>query len=256
VLTYCDGDEQPEHEATVAEFVLDKYEVTVGRFRAFVDAGGGTQSRPPVAGSGASPLVSGSGWDSAWNAALPADRTALVEAVKCVSGYETWTDTAGNNETYPMNCVSWYEAFAFCIWDGGRLPTGVEWEYAAAGAGDNRVYPWGDQVTEPLPANYYATDNSPFVAVGSYPDGDGRWGHAELAGSLWEWTLDWYAYDWHVTAPSDCSDCANLTPATERVIRGGNWYSSAGTLRSTYRFGRPPDYHRIGIGFRCAGSAP
>jgi formylglycine-generating enzyme required for sulfatase activity len=71
------------------------------------------------------------------------------------------------NDQYPMNCVNWYEAFAFCIWDGGRLPTEAEWEYAAAGGDENRIYPWGNDVAEPLPASYAATGNSPRIAVGS-----------------------------------------------------------------------------------------
>ena len=42
-----------------------------------------------------------------------------------------------------MNCVNWFEAYAFCIWDGGFLPSDTEWEYAAAGGSLQREYPWG-----------------------------------------------------------------------------------------------------------------
>jgi hypothetical protein len=55
----------------------------------------------------------------------------------------TWTDTVGPNENLPMNCVPWYKAFAFCVWDGGRLPTEAEWNYAATGGNEQRKYPWG-----------------------------------------------------------------------------------------------------------------
>ena len=248
----CALAEQPEHPATVSSFWLDKYEVTVGRFRAFVEAGGGTQLAPPAAGEGANPAIASSGWDSGWNTSLPTDQAGLLDNVTCSTGYETWTDTAGANELYPMNCVSWYEAFAFCIWDGGRLPTEAEWEYAAAGGDENRLYPWGDNVTEPLPANYLEPDGSPFIAVGSCSGGNGRWGHADLAGSMWEWVLDWYATDYYTTTRSGCSDCANLTAASYRVGRGGDWYDAADYLRAADRDFNSPSGHSSVIGWRCS----
>jgi formylglycine-generating enzyme len=51
----------------------------------------------------------------------------------CHSTNQTWTDTVGSHENLPINCINWYEAYAFCIWDGGFLPSDAESEYAAAG---------------------------------------------------------------------------------------------------------------------------
>ena len=151
-----------------------------------------------------------------------------------------------------MNCANWYEAFAFCIWDGGRLPTEAEWEYAAAGGDQNRLFPWGSDVAEPLPAAYNRTENR-IVAVGSYPDGNGRWGHADLAGNLWEWTLD--SCDDYTT--DSCLDCANLSPSDCRVGRGGDGHTFADGLRAAKRSGYLASYYRYpDIGIRCARSAP
>jgi hypothetical protein len=68
--------------ATVSAFVLDRYEVTVGRFRAFVEAGQGTQASPPAVDAGVHPHLTGSGWDSAWNTSLVAEKEALISAVQ------------------------------------------------------------------------------------------------------------------------------------------------------------------------------
>jgi len=133
-------EELPEHPVTVPGFSLDRYEVTVGRFRKFVDAWTGA---PIPAGSGAHPDVLGSGWKTEWDRQLPGDRDAFIGALHCDGGHETWRDVAGPGEDRPIGCLNWYEAFAFCIWDGGRLPVEAEWEYAAAGGIENRLYPWG-----------------------------------------------------------------------------------------------------------------
>ena len=61
----------------------------------------------------------------------------------CSDSYATWTNTAGSQENLPINCVNWCEAYAFCIWDGGFLPSEAEWEYAAAGGSSAARVPVG-----------------------------------------------------------------------------------------------------------------
>ena len=259
----CIPQEQPEHPATIASFALDKYEVTVGRFAAFVDAYDGGW-RPSV-GDGANAAVETAqglaagetGWPSDGNDELPADRATLEGNILCQSSNATWGQGV---DSYPMNCVDWYEAFAFCIWDGGRLPTEAEWEYAAAGGDENRLYPWGDDDTEPLPASYgyvgVGSDPSPFISVGSNPEGNGRWGHADLAGSVHEWLRDWSVDDWYTTTQSGCSDCICLAGTVSPILRGGYWQSIATDLRAASRDANMADEHRVYYGFRCARSAP
>jgi formylglycine-generating enzyme required for sulfatase activity len=124
--------------ASVSSFRIDTFEVTVGRFRSFVDAWPGSK---PHVGDGAHPKNAGSGWKAAWDKFLPESKEAFSELLTCPgnpSKTATWTTTAGANERMPISCLSWYEAFAFCAWDGGRLPLEVEWLYSAVGGDEQR----------------------------------------------------------------------------------------------------------------------
>ena len=129
----------------VDAFMLDTFEVTVGRFRAFVSAGLGTQAHPPSISSGASGRVPDSGWRSELTAGLATDTPALrarLQSGCATPALASWTDVPGAREVVPINCVDWFTAFAFCTWDGGRLATEAEWNFAAAGGAEQRVYPW------------------------------------------------------------------------------------------------------------------
>jgi formylglycine-generating enzyme len=242
------------YPATLADFYLDKYEITVGRFRQFVNAGMGTRANPPASGAGAHLGLTGSGWDSTWNTSLPANTAALEAAIECDLTYQTWTHTAGSNESMPVNCLDWYTAFAFCAWDGGRLATEAEWNYAASGGSDQRYYPWS------IPATSTTIDDSHAVycgglcstrSVGSKsPKGDGKWGQSDLAGNVWEWTLDRYESPY----PMPCDNCADLSTVSGRVLRGGAFANSASALRSAYRSYdyAPKNTNSSYVGSRCA----
>jgi formylglycine-generating enzyme required for sulfatase activity len=238
------------YPAAVDQFRLDRYEVTVGRFRAFV---AGYDLYKPQAGDGASPVLGpSSGWDPAFDASLPADSAALRTSLGCSQDYSTWTDTPGMNESQPINCVSWYVAFAFCAWDGGRLPTATEWNYAAAGGDQQRTYPWGSQTPDPTFATFGCTGTQGACVippVGSTPMGAGKWLQQDLAGSMAEWTLDFYG-----DLPTNCADkCAYLVDAgLGRDLRGGDFNHDATELPTTYRVGFLPEQRQDFIGFRCA----
>jgi formylglycine-generating enzyme len=251
------------HPATVSDFRLDRYEVTVGRFRKFVIAGMGTQANPPAVGAGANPYTPSSGWTTSFNASLAADTSALTAALKCDATYQTWTDGAGANENNPINCITWFEAVAFCAWDGGFVPTEAEWNYAATGGNEQRAYPWSN----PPPAldidcpyaNYmintptgtYCVNGTTGAVnnVGSEsPKGDGKWGQSDLGGNVFEWVLDWYASPYS----DPCSDCANLAAAPDRVIRGGGFFGGSPGLRAGYRYYDNPVGRNRSVGFRCA----
>jgi len=253
--------ETPEHYVEVDSFQLDTFEVMVGRFRKFVEAyDGGWRPSP---GDGANAAVESSnglsegatGWQSEWDSNLPSDGTALKSELKCSEGLQTWTDSAASGEQYPINCVSWYEAFAFCAWDVARLPTEAEWEYAAAGGDENRLYPWGSE----SPADETERSNSRYSAgtsnkdVGSHPAGAGRYGQQDLAGSLWEWTLDQYDPGYYSGAGAECVNCASIGAQSTPVFRGGDFQKPAINLRTAQRnFGRSLGDQWADIGFRCA----
>jgi formylglycine-generating enzyme required for sulfatase activity len=227
---------------------LDTYEISVGRFRQFVDAYPGSK---PAPGSGKNPHnPADEGWEAAWNASLPVDQAELIEAVQvCDPDFRTFT---AGNDALPMNCITWFEAFAFCIWDGGRLPTEAEWNYAAAGGDDQRTYPWSYPFdSEEIDDSYavYGPTTSTAVVGSRSPKGDAKWGQADLAGNVWEWSLDWYHGGVYA---KNCVDCADFDDYTIRVIRGGDFYTDAVNLLTTERLYHAPNQPDFGVGARCA----
>jgi formylglycine-generating enzyme required for sulfatase activity len=202
------GQEMPEHAEQVGGFFLDKYPVTVSRFQRFLQAW--SEGWRPRSGSGAHPRIAGSGWDD-WSF-----ESGDLSSRNCA---DNW---GSNSASEIVGCVSWYEAFAFCIWDGGRLPTEAEWEFAAAGGDEDRLYPWG---SEPLPLGTRwqpgAADEFVFPNVGQSPAKAGPFGHQDMVGLSWEWVLDSYVPDAYEKRIA-CDDCATLQPQVDaRVLRGG-----------------------------------
>jgi formylglycine-generating enzyme required for sulfatase activity len=182
----------------------------------------------------------------------------------CDANYATWTAAAGSNENLPVNCVNWWEAYAFCIWNGGFLPSEAEREYAAAGGDQQREYPWGS--TAPGTKSKYAiyggdddcyypsgvagvacTGTVNIAPVGIATLGAGRWGQLDMAGEINEWSLDW-------SAPyvDPCTDCAYLSSGSSRVIRGGFFGVTSAGLSAAYRYDDPPSVRSGDYGFRCA----
>ncbi len=273
VMLAADGGPTGEaHPATVSSFRLDKYDVTVGRFRQFVNAWNGGHGYVPPAGSGKHTHLNGGlglensaqpgMYESGWLASDDAQIVLTDENLDC--GPATWTPSPVGDETLPINCVDWWEAYAFCIFDGGFLPSEAEWEYAAAGGRQQREYPWGS--TSPgmdgqyaVYGNYYSgkglggpsglgTGAGVLAPVGTAPLGAGEWGQLDLVGNVSQWNLDWYA-----NYVDPCVDCANLTPAPGRVSRGGYFQGPTSYLVVSNRGeAGPPDATGLGDGIRCA----
>jgi formylglycine-generating enzyme required for sulfatase activity len=257
----------PTNTALVQSFRMDVFEVTVGRFRHFLDAvragwrpaaGSGKHTHLPQGGvnGGQEP-----GWEDSWRPQLEALLTPQPSGESRLSCQKlsSWTEAAGDHEYRPVGCVTWYEAYAFCIWDGGFLPTEAEWNYAASGGGQQRVYPWSsphDSVTFDCSyANYGFNGLAPICSdagakdVGAEsPKGDNLWGVTDLSGNVWEWVLDGYVSKYE----NPCSDCAELSDTTERMLRGGSFLWGKESQTTSTRVNTTPGTRGAEGGVRCA----
>jgi formylglycine-generating enzyme required for sulfatase activity len=259
------------YPATVSDFRLDKFEVTVGRFRKFKAAWDAVW-RPRPAGigkhthlNGGNGLTDSSGtttYEAGWPIGFDPNVAPTDTNLFCDPTYGTWTTSPGANETRPMNCLNWYEAYAFCIWDGGFLPSEAEWNYAAAGGSEQRAYPWSNPATSTTIdctyANYYGKAGGGFCSTTYTNDvgaesskGDGRWGGADLAGNVNEWNLDRSRPDYL----TNCIDCSYLpSVSANRVIRGGGFDNPASYQLASFRNSFVPDNRNRAVGARCARS--
>jgi formylglycine-generating enzyme required for sulfatase activity len=269
-------------KAKVSSFRLDKYDVTVGRFRQFVAAWSGGWMPPSGSGkhthlNGAQGLVNsgpGGGYEPGWIPQdwIPWDASSMAPPsanLACDNpSLATWTPSVSTQENLPINCMNWWEAYAFCIWDGGFLPSEVEWEYAATGGSQQRKYPWGAE--QPGTANQYAIYHCYYhdsrnctggvqniAPVGTALMGACLYGQFDLVGNVFQWTLDY----WH-EGYTDCTDCARTTEDAvpeavtqwcascadpRRVVRGGQF---ATPTLPTWRQSQTPQTRWPG--FRCA----
>jgi formylglycine-generating enzyme required for sulfatase activity len=222
--TFTMGSGSDEHEVTLADFWIDKTEVTNAMYANCV--GEGKCDAPNSMGS------------------------------------HTRSSYYGNLEfeDFPVIYVSWYDAKAYCEWrgDGTHLPTEAEWEKAASWDDtkkEKRVYPWGDSISCSF-ANYRGKNGGCIgdtTKVGSYPSGASFYGLLDMAGNVWEWVSS--LYQSYPYSPTDGRE--DLSASGSRVLRGGSWNYSDGSARSANRSGGDPTYASLNyIGFRCSRSLP
>ncbi|MEM7586209.1 MAG: SUMF1/EgtB/PvdO family nonheme iron enzyme, partial [Acidobacteriota bacterium] len=197
---------------------LGKYPVTVEEYQRFVEARGYEEPES---------------WDpEGWK----------LRGEKGWEAPDDWLEQL-EHPSRPVVGVSWYEADAYCRWLGEqrgfeiRLPTEQEWELAATPVAGE--YPWGEAEPDEERANF-APEFEPNVGVptpvGVYPAGNGRYGHCDLAGNVWEWS-------------ADAMEGLGIEDPV-RVLRGGGWFYSAGPLRAAHRgWSHAADRDRD-IGFR------
>jgi sulfatase modifying factor 1 len=286
-------DERPAHRVQVSAFYLDVAEVTNAQFGAFVAATGyvTTAERAPTVeeilkqmppGTPAPPkesLVPGS------LIFVPPPQATLAD-----HPHTWWQWVAGANwrrprgpdgepakDDHPVVHVSYDDALAYAHWAGKRLPTEAEWEYAARGGLDGKVYMWGDTRLpaggrEPaniwngdFPRENLRRDGYELTApVRSFPANG--YGLHDMAGNVWEWVADWYRPDTYAArANAPCRDPqgpeASFDPqeptVPKRVTRGGSYLCSdvyCTGFRPSARMKTSPDTGLCHTGFRCAKS--
>jgi formylglycine-generating enzyme required for sulfatase activity len=220
--SFHSSDETPIHEVFLHGFFIDAFPVTNRQYVQFLNERGIANKR-----------------DGSYEYFNPYNKQTRIrmegELYVVDEGYEQ----------HPLTGVNWHGAYAFTLWVNGRLPTEAEWEKAARGSLEGKMYPWGDEEPTPTMANFgeYVGDTTP---VGSYPPN--RAGLFDVAGNVSEWCLDWYHRNYYGHAPRE--NPKGPSTGSERVIRGGNWSYGESALRVAKR---GKTWHRIGktnLGFR------
>src|SRR5690606_13112232 len=179
------------------------------------------------------------------------DKYEVTQAQFARLGGQKANPNHSTGDNRPVERITWFEARDFCVLRGARLPTEVEWEYAARGP-DSLVYPWGNAWN----ANnvvWLRNSNNQTAAVGSIPAG-ASWVRAlDMSGNVWEWTsslYEPYPYDASDGREADTGNRADV----RRVLRGGSFLNAIANLRGAIRYRYIPNSGNNIRGFRCARS--
>ncbi len=153
-------------------------------------------------------------------------------------------------EDFPVHNVDWFDAKAYCEWQGKRLPTEAEWERAARGDLEGKHYPWGDDQPDRTRAHF----NTPLgpKPVGSHAPNE--FGLHDMASGVAEWCSDWFERTYYEHSPA--GNPRGPEQGMYRIIRGGSWSSGPRRITVFFRNWVRPNQRTPNLGFRCVKNAP
>jgi len=255
--------EGPVRSVIVSPFAMDSAPVTNSQFAAFVrDTHYVTEAER-------------FGWSFVFWAHVPVDHFEEY-VVDTIAAAPWWCKVTGANwkspegpvsnvdsrAEHPVVHVSHNDAAAYAAWAGKRLPTEAEWEYAARGGLEQKLYAWGDDLTPggqhrcniwqgQFPMQDTAEDGfAGTCPVAAFPANG--YGLYSLAGNVWEWTSDWFGVE-HMQA--ECVDPMGPAHGEGKVLKGGSFLCHASycnRYRVAARTQNTPDSSTSNLGFRCA----
>ena len=238
-LTARSRNEQPLHKVWLPAYFIGKYEVTYAEFSLFCDAAG--RERPDNFGwvSGRLPVMNITWYDAADYCNWLSERDGLEKAY---------------DGSYRLNTAK----------NGYRLPSEAEWEKAARGGLDRKMFAWGNEIPDGGKCNfsdiksgfkYLDTDIDDgwrnTSEIGFYPPNS--YGLYDMTGNVSEWCGDWYGEYYYASSPNKSP--LGLQDGKLRAIRGGGWDDDLYYIRVSYRMGKEPRESRSDIGFRLARNA-
>jgi formylglycine-generating enzyme required for sulfatase activity len=164
-----------------------------------------------------------------------------------------WNDPHFHDRRQPVVGVSWYEALGYCEWLTQqtrwhyRLPTEAEWERAARGGLEGKLFPWGDAPPQSLPDYQTRWKNGPEPVRESPPNGFGLF---EMNENVHEWCSDWFQADYYTISPSHSPQ--GPANGIRKSSRGGSWRHHIKVSRCAARSSIPPEFQYADYGFRVA----
>jgi sulfatase modifying factor 1 len=258
----ADG-EGPVRSVSLSPFLIDRFPVTNAEFAAFVEATGYRTEAEQF------------GWSFVFWSHVPEDRfdelvedTAAAVPWWCKVSGAFWNKPEGPGSgieerlTHPVVHVSWNDAAAYAAWASKTLAAEAQWEFAARGGLEQKLYPWGDELTPDgrhlcnvwqgaFPVNDTAEDGyAGTCPVDAFPPNG--YNISSITGNVWEWCADWF----HASFGSDAvlHDPSGPAEGQGRVMKGGSFLCHASycnRYRVAARTSNTPDSSASNIGFRC-----
>jgi formylglycine-generating enzyme len=167
-----------------------------------------------------------------------------------------WDDPNFKHPEQPVVAVSWFEAMKYCDWLSTgtgrcyRLPTEAEWERAARGGAESKIFPWGDAPPPSRPDGEELWKNGPEPVAQTTPNAFGLY---DLCQNVHEWCSDWYQANYYAVSPK--RNPRGPESGERRASRGGSWRHHIKVTRVAARSSIPPEFRYADYGFRVACAA-